>query len=104
MFKKIGLGMLLCSLAMGINGLVVTPSSAQQQSTQSAQDVTKGSTALVEQGSYENREGYIVHRPAHTVSGAIPAGASAQCRDGSYSFSMNHRGTCSRHGGVSRWL
>jgi hypothetical protein len=51
-----------------------------------------------------NREGFEVHRPAHTVSGQAPAGASAQCRDGSYSFSMNHRGSCSRHGGVSRWI
>lgn len=104
MFRKFGLGVLLCSLAMGINGIVVRSSSAQQQMPQSAQNVTNGSTALVEQGSYENREGYVVHRPAHTVSGAVPAGASAQCRDGSHSFSMNHRGTCSRHGGVLRWL
>jgi Protein of unknown function (DUF3761) len=34
----------------------------------------------------------------------IPAGATAECRDGSYSFSQHRRGTCSHHGGVSRWL
>lgn len=33
-----------------------------------------------------------------------PAGALAICRDGTYSFSANRRGTCSHHGGVSRWL
>ncbi|WP_343205931.1 DUF3761 domain-containing protein [Rhodanobacter sp. MP1X3] len=38
------------------------------------------------------------------MAATAPAGASAQCRDGSYSFSMNHRGTCSHHGGVARWL
>lgn len=35
---------------------------------------------------------------------APPAGATAQCRDGSYSFSQHRRGTCSHHGGVARWL
>jgi len=33
-----------------------------------------------------------------------PRGASAVCKDGTYSFSRNRRGTCSRHGGVKKWL
>ena len=33
-----------------------------------------------------------------------PVGASAVCRDGTYSFSANRRGTCSHHGGVAEWL
>jgi beta-lactam-binding protein with PASTA domain len=33
-----------------------------------------------------------------------PAGASAQCNDGSYSYSAHRRGTCSHHGGVAVWL
>jgi hypothetical protein len=33
-----------------------------------------------------------------------PAGATAQCSDGSYSFSQSRRGTCSHHGGVGTWL
>jgi hypothetical protein len=45
-----------------------------------------------------------VHRPIHAKGKHVPAGATAQCRDGSYSFSQNHRGTCSHHGGVARWL
>ena len=35
---------------------------------------------------------------------APPPGATAQCRDGTYSFSQHHSGTCSHHGGVARWL
>ncbi len=31
-------------------------------------------------------------------------GATAKCRDGSYSFSKSRRGTCSRHKGVAKWL
>ncbi|WP_250440220.1 DUF3761 domain-containing protein [Caballeronia sp. AZ1_KS37] len=54
-------------------------------------------------GHYVNRDGNVVHSPARTRSGAVPAGATAQCRDGSYSFSQDHSGTCSRHGGVAAW-
>ncbi|KND58916.1 ABC transporter ATP-binding protein [Candidatus Burkholderia verschuerenii] len=36
-------------------------------------------------GHYVNRDGNTVHSPAHSRSGAIPQGATAQCRDGSYS-------------------
>jgi len=34
----------------------------------------------------------------------VPSGASARCRDGTYSFSQHRSGTCSYHGGVSEWL
>jgi Protein of unknown function (DUF3761) len=33
-----------------------------------------------------------------------PQGASALCRDGTYSFSRHHQGTCSHHHGVAMWL
>ncbi|WAL85308.1 DUF3761 domain-containing protein [Pandoraea sp. XJJ-1] len=58
---------------------------------------------LVEHGHYANKRGETVHSPAHTKNGAKPDGTSARCRDGSYSFSHSHRGTCSRHGGVAEW-
>ncbi|WP_425290790.1 DUF3761 domain-containing protein [Spirosoma linguale] len=51
---------------------------------------------------YINSEGNRVQSP--TFYTAPPAGASAECRDGSYSFSQSRRGTCSHHGGVKRWL
>lgn len=54
-------------------------------------------------GHYTNRDGNTVHSPAHSRSGAVPQGATARCRDGSYSFSQHHSGTCSRHGGVASW-
>ena len=58
----------------------------------------------IEAGVYTNRAGQQVHKPAHTDNGAAPTGASAQCRDGTWSFSMSRRGTCSHHGGVASWL
>lgn len=51
--------------------------------------------------SYVNRDGIRVQSP--TFRDTKPAGASARCRDGSYSFSLNRRGTCSHHGGVAEW-
>jgi hypothetical protein len=41
--------------------------------------------------------------PQQTVS-PVPHGATARCRDGTYSFSKHRSGTCSHHGGVATWL
>ena len=51
---------------------------------------------------YTNSFGQKVQSP--TYYNSTPAGATALCRDGTYSFSQNRRGTCSHHGGVARWL
>lgn len=59
---------------------------------------------LVEHNSYTNKNNHPVHSPAHTKTGNAPAGASARCGDGTYSFSQSRRGTCSHHGGVAEWL
>ena len=53
-------------------------------------------------GTYVNNKGQTVPRPENCS--AQPKGATAQCRDGSYSFSQSRRGTCSHHGGVAKWL
>lgn len=37
-------------------------------------------------------------------SSSAPDGATAQCNDGSYSYSAHRSGTCSHHGGVATWL
>lgn len=54
--------------------------------------------------TYRDRDGDTVHAPARSRSGRVPEGASARCRDGTYSFSRHRRGTCSGHGGVAAWL
>jgi hypothetical protein len=53
---------------------------------------------------YVNSQGERVPSPTWTSDGRAPAGASAKCRDGSFSFSRSRRGTCSHHGGVASWL
>jgi len=51
---------------------------------------------------YTNSNGVRVKSP--TYYNSAPEGASAECYDGTYSFSQSRRGTCSHHGGVKRWL
>lgn len=53
---------------------------------------------------YLNSQGEWMPSPCFSEGRGPPAGASAQCRDGTYSFSRSRRGTCSHHGGVARWL
>lgn len=52
---------------------------------------------------YINSSGNKVQSPTKTQDNSVPAGASARCRDGSYSFSQHRSGTCSHHGGVAEW-
>ncbi|MCJ2113817.1 DUF3761 domain-containing protein [Methylobacterium sp. E-025] len=61
-------------------------------------------SSLDRHGHYHSCDGSTVHQPAHTRDGSKPEGASAHCRDGTWSFSHTHRGTCSRHGGVASWV
>ena len=62
---------------------------------------TQKTVPLSNDNYYTNVDGNKVHSPAYAPS--KPAGASAKCRDGTYSFSQNRRGTCSHHGGVAQW-
>ena len=41
---------------------------------------------------------------AGSASDGAATGASAECNDGSFSHSAQHRGACSHHGGVKTWL
>ena len=53
---------------------------------------------------YVNSKGHWVPSQTRTPDGQAPAGASARCRDGTFSFSQSRQGTCSHHGGVAEWL
>lgn len=52
--------------------------------------------------TYVNVDGNTIHSPVTAPS--APAGATAKCNDGTWSFSQHHSGTCSHHGGVAEWL
>lgn len=72
-----------------VNKQYVSSSSTQSYSTQNVK-------------YYTNVDGQNVQSP--TYYSTAPAGATALCKDGTYSFSKNRCGTCSHHGGVSKWL
>lgn len=48
-------------------------------------------------------------KPAHPRASTAPAaatgpqGATAKCRDNTYSHSKDHKGACSHHGGIANW-
>lgn len=44
-----------------------------------------------------------VRAAAPATKGTGPQGATAKCRDNTYSQSRDHRGACSHHGGVAAW-
>jgi hypothetical protein len=117
-----GLGFLL---ALGLGGAATygvvsysasTPAVAavayqQQQTGSKGSTASTGSTitkppqssTLSNNNYYTNSSGNRVHSPAASSNG-VPAGATAKCGDGTYSFSQHHQGTCSHHGGVRAWL
>jgi hypothetical protein len=61
--------------------------------------VTRYAGATCKRHYYKNVSGTCVHSP---TSNSI--GATAKCRDETYSYSQHVSGTCSRHGGVARWI
>src|SRR6202045_4501972 len=42
--------------------------------------------------------------PTAAAGNTDPTGATAKCKDGTYSKSQHRSGTCSSHGGVAEWL
>jgi resuscitation-promoting factor RpfB len=79
----------------------VPPSSTDSSATTKAKPDPSKATCT-KNGTYVNSKGQTVKRPENCS--AAPKGATARCRDGSYSFSQSKRGTCSQHGGVAKWL
>jgi hypothetical protein len=49
---------------------------------------------------YVNSSDHLVHSPS---CGVEHERRTAECRDGSVSYSEHHAGTCSHHGGVAHW-
>lgn len=79
-----------------------TPSDSTSTSPNNTSRPRRSDSTRTSDRTYTNVDGERVPSPVFTDS--VPAGATAQCRDGSYSFSRHRRGTCSHHGGVARWL
>ncbi len=92
---------LFAVLLLTITLATATWPQATQQSTTNQTNSTS-STTTSHHRTYTNKSGQKVKSPEQ--SSTVPAGATAKCADGTYSFSKHRRGTCSHHGGVSQWL
>lgn len=82
----------------------VTKPAAAQSATVPAVTNASANSQLSNDNYYTNVDGNQVHSPAYAPSGCAAVGATAECRDGTCSFSQHHSGTCSHHGGVASWL
>ena len=85
--KKIANWISFCVTLLSVVVLTVTPAHAK--------------FATCSKNYYKNSSGICVHRPSKAKE--WPAGSSAKCWDGTYSYSQSRRGTCSHHGGVQVW-
>jgi hypothetical protein len=92
----------LLAIATTLVGSVSAQTPQPSSPSQPAAQQPKSQPKCTDDGSYTNRKGETVKRPENCS--AAPQGATAQCRDGSYSFSHSRRGTCSHRGGVAKWL
>jgi hypothetical protein len=96
---------ILLALSLAVSTAADARGSRHHSSTTSSAATNEpDESQLVEHGRYTNKKGETVHAPAHTKDGKAPAGASAKCRDGSFSFSHSRSGTCSGHRGVATWM
>jgi len=83
------------STLSGVAVTTATPATTAQPATTQATRVTPTTAAPV------------IITPATTAPAATtpghPAGATALCNDGTYSYSAQHSGSCSHHGGVAQF-
>jgi hypothetical protein len=83
---------LILALCLALTAGALAPATA-------AGPVPQAFAPLCAPGYYKNVSGHCVRRPSRD-----PRGATAKCRDGTYSYSEHASGTCSHHGGVARWI
>ncbi|HKW10682.1 MAG TPA: DUF3761 domain-containing protein [Gemmatimonadaceae bacterium] len=52
----------------------------------------------------DSKQAKMAAAPTKTASNTDATGATAKCKDGTYSHAASRRGACSKHGGVAEWL
>jgi hypothetical protein len=96
------------ALAITTTSTTAAPVTTVPATTPTTTATTRPKTSTTKASSSSSGNGYTNvdgnHVPSPVAAPSAPAGATAQCGDGTYSFSQNHSGTCSHHGGVAHWL
>jgi hypothetical protein len=91
-----------CSHHGGIQGSVVTPPPAPRAPSL-PMSVPANSPARTRSNA-QSRAPSATRVSSRRGEDNDPTDAIAQCKDGLYSHAANHRGACSRHGGVAKFL
>jgi hypothetical protein len=100
---KVAVGSVPRAGVLCVKGTIIDYRGRPEIILHSSSDWSTTHTTLSNDNHYTIVDGQSVHSPAYS-SGAVPSGATAQCADGTYSFSQHRQGTCSHHGGVAHWL
>jgi len=89
-----------CSGHGGVQKAAAAASTAAPASTESASPAAAPAPASSAAASKAAPAG----KAAATTGNTDPTGATAKCKDGTYSKSKHHKGSCSHHGGVAEFL
>ena len=100
--RKLPLNLIVVLALIGLAWPQAQPKPAPSLAQQATAPATSPGACAADY--YRNSSGVCIHRPVRTQDSAVPQRATARCRDGSYSFSQHRQGTCSHHGGVTRWI
>jgi Protein of unknown function (DUF3761) len=92
-----GIGMSRVAIGLALHVLLSSAAFAQEPGCLQSDE-----GKLTTHNCYLNSDHQPTHRPSASVDDVMPAGASAKCADGKYSFSRHRSGTCSSHGGVAQ--
>jgi hypothetical protein len=104
--------------AKSTNAVAKTEAKAAKTESSAAKTEAKAAkteaTAAKTEAQAAKTEAKAAERPAKATaatktassqaSDKDPTGATAQCKDGTYSHAATRRGACSKHGGVDKWL
>jgi hypothetical protein len=88
-----------CSGHGGVQKAAKTPATAAPTAAPAAAATPAAPPATAAKSSTATKSA-----PTAKAGNTDPTGATAKCKDGTYSKSAHRSGTCSSHGGVAEWL
>jgi hypothetical protein len=88
----------------GKSAAAAAPAAAESPTPAAAPAPAPASSAAASKAAPAASKAEPAAKPAATTGNTDPTGATAKCKDGTYSKSKQHKGSCSHHGGVAEFL